>query len=406
MKKRIQLPIATVVRGVAAALATHLLAACANFPTEADFTRCQSYARSIPAPRLTKAATQNRDTIEMPGLLRALDDCAASNHAFKAVVISGGGADGAYGTGFLAYKIRNPGADIPLAGACLVTGVSTGAVMAPFIFLATGTPSSGTDYLTQLETLYAKLNDDALIRRHPFIALSFFPSIYDVAGIRRLITKKASDTLLSDIALEGAKGRRLLVGATDLYTGQFLAFDLTRIAADRTIDDATKRACFAEAVRASAAIPVAFPPVPITNAAADPPARLLLVDGGVRHMVFLFESLFKRMDARENPIVVFGVLNTTFALSNPDTKLPILNFGARDVAIATDQLYLDSAYQVDQAAKRENATTFWTSAKGATCRKADGSIFDPQYQKCLLDYGEKTAKDTGWQQFGAPPDFK
>ncbi len=208
----------------------------------------------------------------------ALDtDEAARRGPRDVLVLSGGGMVGAYTAGVLkgwSDAGRRPRFDI-------VTGVSTGALIAPFAFL-------GSDYDALLERGYTGAKPGDLYRLRYPTSLLWSDSLADAEPLRRRVESEITPELVAKIAREHAAGRRLYVGTTNLDTKSLVVWDLGAIASG---DDANKVGLIREVLLASCAIPGLLPPVPITVGVNGRPRSELHVDGGTNVSVFLPPSV-------------------------------------------------------------------------------------------------------------------
>lgn len=175
------------------------------------------------------------------------------------LVISGGGAYGAYPAGVLVGWTASgtrPQFDV-------VTGVSTGALVAALAFL-------GPDCDAELHRVYTTVtNEDIYTRRRPLRSV-LSESFADNSPLARLIADTATDDRIRTVAAEHHKGRRLYVGTTDLEVRRAVVWDMGAIAAQDTPES---RDLFRKVLLASAAIPGFFPPV-----------RIPVTVDGVRHV--------------------------------------------------------------------------------------------------------------------------
>jgi predicted acylesterase/phospholipase RssA len=187
------------------------------------------------------------------------------------LAISGGGGDGAFAAGFLTGWTRSglrPQFEV-------VTGVSTGALAAPFAFL-------GPQYDGVLKAVFTKYGDsDLVIDRGIFGFLG--SSRYDTAPLKRLIEQYMTDDVLNAIAREYSKGRRLVVQTTNIDAQRPVIWDLSAIAASQQPD---RRDLIVRVLLASSAIPAAFPPVRIRVNVNGRTYDELHVDGGVTAQLF------------------------------------------------------------------------------------------------------------------------
>ncbi len=154
------------------------------------------------------------DLVENPNL--KLPDKLGSKVTILA--LSGGGADGAYGVGVLNGWTKTgtrPNFDI-------VTGSSTGALMAVFAFL-------GPQYDELLKTLYLSQKDSDIFRKKGIVG-PFGDSLYDNTPLQRQIEKFVSSSVLREIAAEHKKGRRLYVSTTNLDSNELVIWDMGLLA--------------------------------------------------------------------------------------------------------------------------------------------------------------------------------
>ena len=183
------------------------------------------------------------------------------------LALSGGGANGAYGAGVIVgwtQRGDRPKFDV-------VTGVSTGALAAPFAYL-------GSDWDDELREAYVGGGTNGLLSARTFAAF-VAPSLFSSRVLRDLVDKNVTPELLRQIAIEHAKGRRLLVATTDLDTQETVIWDMG-VLATQGDEDALK--LFRDVLVASASIPGIFPPVLISGLTKDGQViQDMHVDGGV-----------------------------------------------------------------------------------------------------------------------------
>src|ERR1700734_752520 len=164
------------------------------------------------------------------------------------LALSGGGADGAFGAGALVGLTRS--ALRPEFS--VVTGVSTGALIAPYAFL-------GPDWDEELVEVYTSGRAEHLLHSRGLGAL-FGSSMYSGTPLKQLVDRYATDALIQAVAREASTGRLLLVATTDVSSGEPVIWDLGAIAMN---GGAGARALFRDVLVASASVPGLFPPVVI-----------------------------------------------------------------------------------------------------------------------------------------------
>ena len=184
------------------------------------------------------------------------------------LALSSGGADGAFGAGLL-NGLSESGKRPDYA---VVTGVSTGALMAPFIF-------AGQKYDGALRDAYTKVSAADI-----FEVGGTPESFLDSWPLKDLIAKQITPALLADIAAAHNSGRRLFIVTTDLDAGRSVVWNMGAIAAHGG-DAALK--LFRSVMLASSAIPGGFPPVLIDVEGNGKKFQEMHVDGGVGGQFFV-----------------------------------------------------------------------------------------------------------------------
>jgi hypothetical protein len=189
------------------------------------------------------------------------------------LVVSSGGVEGAFGAGLLVgWTATGTRPEFQV-----VTGVSSGAMIAPFAFL-------GSAYDGSLRDIYSSFSSKDLVERRSVLQVLQGDSIMDTAPLRRLIDQYLGDAEIAQIAAEGRKGRKLLIGTTNLNAGRPVVWDLTKIAGSGAPN---ARQFIGDLILASASIPGVFPPVRIGVESGGVRYDEVHVDGGVTAQLFL-----------------------------------------------------------------------------------------------------------------------
>lgn len=191
--------------------------------------------------------------------------------------VSGGGSDGAFGAGLLngwTETGNRPRFKV-------VTGVSTGALIAPFAFL-------GPKYDAALKASYTTVTASQVFISRSLLSLIWSESATDTTPFKALVAKYIDDKVLSDIAIENAKGRRLLVASSNLDAELPVIWDLGAIASSNS---PKKLELFRTVLLASASIPAIFPPTMIDVTIDGRKYDEMHVDGGVFFQSFSIGSL-------------------------------------------------------------------------------------------------------------------
>jgi predicted acylesterase/phospholipase RssA len=217
---------------------------------------------------------------------RPSDFCTAGNGCdFATLALSGGGAHGAFGSGYLnGWTVTGSRPVFKL-----VTGISTGALIAPFAFL-------GAEYDDELEHLFTFVSKKEIYKRRNVFGLINAESLAKTTPLAELIQQNVDEKIIRRVAQAHREGRRLLVGTTNLDAQRLVIWNMGAIA---TIGTPAAMQLFRDVLLASSSIPVAFPPVYIEVNADGSRYDEMHVDGGVMTMFFLFEHLVDIRAARQ-----------------------------------------------------------------------------------------------------------
>jgi len=265
-------------------LAALLIGACAGQPRPAPPTKGEPYALPWGAVSLEADPTSGTDPFReklIAGLRgRVESKIAASGDGavpYRVLAISGGGSRGAYGAGLLtgwSQRGDRPEFDV-------VTGISTGALMATHAFLGSGFDEG-------LQLYRHTTNEDVFKARGKLAALRE-DALLDTAPLRNTLAKLLTEDIVRRVADEHAKGRRLFIGTTNLDANAFTVWDMGAIAASERPDRLQR---YRDVVQASAAFPIAFPPVYFEIERPDGTRYTQMhADGGLRQTVFFHDFL-------------------------------------------------------------------------------------------------------------------
>ncbi|MBA2657491.1 MAG: patatin-like phospholipase family protein [Tatlockia sp.] len=200
----------------------------------------------------------------------------------NALALSGGGADGAFGAGLL-YGWSRSGKRPTFH---LVSGISTGALIAPFAFL-------GSKYDEPLKEVYTTLSDEKIYQLHnPLSVLLAYikpilkPSLASNKPMRIMMEKILNQQMLEEIGQEHLKGRRLFIGTTQLNAQRLIIWDIGAIAVS---GNPKALELVHKILLASAALPGLFPPQYFEVIAQGKKYKEMHLDGGVETQVMLYE---------------------------------------------------------------------------------------------------------------------
>ncbi len=198
------------------------------------------------------------------------------NRTTKALVLSGGGMYGAYVAGALSgwsASGTRPVFDV-------VTGVSTGGLIATYAFL-------GAEYDQRLADIYTNVRTKDVYRRRAIAVMLWSDAAASSAPLKRRIDAETTDELIGAVAAAHLAGRRLYVGTTNLDTGRLVVWDMGAIAASGRPD---AKELYRNILLATSSVPGLLPPVPITVEIDGRQFTELHVDGGAVTGCFLRAS--------------------------------------------------------------------------------------------------------------------
>ena len=211
------------------------------------------------------------------------------------LAISGGGANGAFAAGLLnAWTDSGTRPEFTV-----VTGISTGALIAPFAFL-------GPNYDAVIKRLYTEYSTEGLVTERSWLRfLMGAEAGYDTLLLQQKIAEYVDVEFMRAIAAEYRRGRFLLIGTTNLDAGRPVTWNIGAIASSGRPGALE---LIREVILASASIPVAFPPVMIDVEFDGRVYDEMHTDGGVSRQAFIFylastEDLFRNLGAVGEPHV-------------------------------------------------------------------------------------------------------
>ncbi len=300
------------------------------------------------------------------------------------LTLSGGGQSGAYGAGLLngwTASGRRPQFEI-------VTGVSTGAIIAPFAFL-------GSEYDPVLKEIYTTTRTQDIGTVNLAGA-----GLLNVSGFESLLKKYVTPQLLAEIARESSTGRILLVGTTNLEAERGVIWNLSALAQS---DYPGKADLFRKIIQASASIPGAFPPVSIAVDHGGQQFEELHVDGGVTEQVFIYPPnvTIRKLERALGYALkkrVFVVRNTKLDASYKPLKAATVKIVERSLNTLIRNQGLSDVRRIYDIAERDGIAFHRTSIPGTFNGKSKG-FFDPEYMQPLFDLGYRDGLDPAvWER--------
>lgn len=315
---------------------------------------------------------------------------AALHEPSNVLVLSGGGANGAYTAGVLSGWTaagNRPQFDV-------VTGISTGALIAPFAFL-------GSEHDELLKHSYTTSRDRDLFTRRWLPALVYADSLADSTPLRKRISSEITPTILEQIANAHREGRRLYVGTTDLDTKRLVVWDMGAIADG---DDPNKLELFRDVLLASASVPGLLPPVEIDINVDGQRHAELHVDGGVAASLFLQPAMLGMSASDTDEAKVRDDLNV-YVIVAGQLRLPRRRVQRKLSAVIEESVGGVLQSQMDGDLLKTYLLSRWAGASFALtavpremAEETSPLAFDPRTMLKLFDIGYKhAASKSGWQ---------
>jgi len=295
------------------------------------------------------------------------------------LAVSGGGDNGAFGAGLMnGWTTLGTRPEFKM-----VTGVSTGALIAPFAFL-------GPSYDDALREVYTTLTPDKVFRRRGLTAALFDDAMADTGPLAQVIAGYADQKMFDAIAREYQKGRMLLIGTTHLDAQRPVIWNIGAIAASGHPDALE---LFRKILRASAAIPGAFQPVLFDIEIDGKKYQEMHVDGGAIAQLFLYPPSINVAAAgvrreRHAYIIRNARLDPDYAASERRT-ISIAGRAISTMLAASGQNDVLRTYFVTQ----RDGVDYNLAYIGADFSAPKAGEFDQAYMRALFAYGFQEGKD-------------
>jgi predicted acylesterase/phospholipase RssA len=310
------------------------------------------------------------------------------------LALSGGGEDGAYGAGVLCGWTEH--GDRPKF--LIITGVSTGALIAPFAFL-------GPDYDHVLREVFTTLHTENVAFSRGINGI-LSDSMYDNQPLRQLIAKYVDAKFVARVAEEYHKGRSLIICTTNMDAQRPVVWAMGAIAASGRRDAVQ---LFRDVMIASSAIPGVFPPVYFKVQANGKTYEEMHSDGGTASQVFLYPATFsfKRYVEEyhaERARHVYVIRNARLAAEYKPIDRSTLPIAARAVSTLIKTQGVGDLYRIFLGCMRDKLD-YNLAYIPDDFRRVSTEDFDPEYMKELFEIGYVRGKNGyPWQK--APPGFE
>lgn len=304
------------------------------------------------------------------------------------LAVSGGGDNGAFGSGLLnGWSETGTRPQFKI-----VTGVSTGALIAPFAFL-------GPAYDAELREVYTTMTPEKVFHERGYSAALFDDAMADTTPLAMLIAKYANQNLLDAIAAEYRKGRLLMIGTTNIDAQRPVIWNIGAIAASGrpgALDLVRK------ILRASSAVPGAFQPVLIDVEVNGQKYQELHVDGGAIAQLFLYPPSIDLKGAgvkreRKAYIIRNARLDPDYAVTERRT-ISIAGRAVSTMLASSGRNDVLRTYFVTQ----RDGVDYNLAYIGTDFKVTEKGQFEQPYMRALYDYGYQMAA-TGRAWHKTPP---
>ena len=310
------------------------------------------------------------------------------------LVISGGGDNGAFGAGLLVGWTK--AGDRPEFK--LVTGISTGALIAPFAFL-------GPEYDAKLKEVYTTISADDVFLERGVVGGFFGDALADSKPLFDLVGRYANQDMLDAIAQEYARGRILLIATTNLDARQPVVWNIGEIAAS---GDPKALELFHKVLVASASIPGAFPPVMVDVEVDGTPYQEMHVDGGTMAQAFLYPPALDVVELSEGQEAqrerhVYIIRNARLDPDWASVERQTLSIVGRSVASLIHTQGIGDLYRMYLQTEKDGVdyNLAFIPPDFTAVHKEE---FDTEFMRQLFDHAyEMSIKGYQWQKY--PPGY-
>ena len=297
--------------------------------------------------------------------------------------LSGGGDKGAFGAGLMVgWSASGERPEFKL-----VTGVSTGALIAPFAFL-------GPSRDPQLRHVFTGITRTNIFSPRWVMAALYNDALADTTPLFTLISEFVSAEMLADIAREYSRGRLLFIGTTNIDVQRPVLWNIGAIAASqhRGALDLVRKILLA-----SAAIPGAFPPVLVDVESGGRRYAEMHVDGGAIAQAFLYpQALELAREAARRGIVrarnAYVIRNGRFDPDWATTERSFLSIAQRTIDTMIHYSGINDAIRICATAQRDGVQ-FHLACMGTDFQFKPHKKFDQAYMRALFDYAFQKARN-------------
>lgn len=368
------------------------LAACAGINRD-DLATPQSRQPDVhpvgfPDVRYFNGETPDSLEIEVAKFAERLRAVRREGDGLNILALSGGGPNGAFGAGVMngwTASGTRPEFDI-------VTGISTGALIAPFAFL-------GPQYDDQLREFYTTTSTTQIVRKRFLTGILSGGSLYSTKPLRDIIKDVVTEDFVNELADQYDRGRLLLVGTTNMDAERAVVWNITEIASYRS---KKARELIVEVILASASIPILFTPVAFNVTDGTDTYTELHADGGLTQQIFTYSPelpvrRFLRdagLSNRQNRVWIIHNAKTNAVYQPQNTNLR--KIGERTLETLIKSQGVGGLERIASNATRDGFSVRAMILPSSFLEKPT-ELFEPGYMTRLFDVGANLGQDpTNW----------
>jgi predicted acylesterase/phospholipase RssA len=309
------------------------------------------------------------------------------------LAISGGGDNGAFGAGVLvgwSESRTRPSFKI-------VTGISTGALIAPLAFV-------GPEYDPLVAEMYTTIGQSDIFEKRPVLAGLVSDALADSTPLQNLIAKYVDANLVTRIAEESRRGRALVIITTNLDAGVPVIWNIGAIAESERPEAI---GLIRKILLASASIPGFFPPVMLDVTVNGDAHQEMHVDGGASMQTFLYPAALQVRKIPDGggprPRTAYVIRNGRLTQGWDEVARSTPAIATRAVATLITNSGVGDLYRIYALAKRDDVR-LQLAYIGGDFEQPHAAEFDREYMVKLFEYGRAKAR-SGYPWRGAPPGF-
>jgi len=299
--------------------------------------------------------------------------------------LSGGGESGAFGAGFMqGWTETGTRPEFKL-----VSGISTGSLIAPFAFL-------GPAYDGQLKSAFTTVSSEDVFSPR-WITFLWNDALADTAPLANLIERYITDDLIRAVAQAHREGRRLFIGTTNLDADQLVIWNMGAIAGR---GDAKAYNLFRRIILASSSIPAAFPPVLIQVEIDGVTYDEMHVDGGVKAQLFVVAATLdlERFRREVGKLVDIDRKRNIYVIRNgeidPEPRaVPrnLADISRRAMSSMIKSQTLNDLNRIYELSREQGLDFHWIALPPGY-KPTTGDVFDPREMNRLYEFGYEMGK--------------